>query len=178
VAAVHWPLVPQLCQTLRTIIISRVHDPSAHSAVTSFRFIKSTNFHSTMCEIWHQQVVQALLPTTDEVRPHTDLLIKLMLYIPLNTRKVISQMFFPANHLARYWRNWTYHTTTPHHNRFTALFLGPPGWAGVRENFWTLWCKGRLTEEEAGRHSIQINQCPPPPPPEPNTTTKKYYNTK
>jgi len=23
-------------------------------------------------------------------------------------------------------------STTPHHNRFTALFLGPPGWAGAR----------------------------------------------
>jgi len=35
------------------------------------------------------------------------------------------------------------------------------------ENFWTLWCKGRLTEAEhpAGRHSIRTNQCPPPPSP-------------
>jgi len=37
------------------------------------------------------------------------------------------------------------------------------------ENFWTLWCKGRLTEADtdhpAERHSIQTNQCPPPPSP-------------
>jgi len=37
------------------------------------------------------------------------------------------------------------------------------------ENFWTLWCKGRLTEADtdhrAGRHSIRTNQCPPPPSP-------------
>jgi len=35
------------------------------------------------------------------------------------------------------------------------------------ENFWTLWCKGRLTEADtdhpAGHHSIRTNQCPPPP---------------
>jgi len=36
-----------------------------------------------------------------------------------------------------------------------------------KENFWTLWCKGRLTEADtdqpAGRHSIRSNWCPPPP---------------
>jgi len=57
-----------------------------------------------------------------------------------------------------------------HHNHFMALFPGPPGWAGTRipeENFWTLWCKGRLTrrhtDHPAGWHSIWTNQCPPPP---------------
>ena len=35
-----------------------------------------------------------------------------------------------------------------HHNRFTALFPGPPGWVGARREFWTLWCKGRLTEAD------------------------------
>ena len=36
-----------------------------------------------------------------------------------------------------------------HHNRFTALSPGPPGSAVVsEENFWTLWCKGRLTEAD------------------------------
>ena len=34
--------------------------------------------------------------------------------------------------------------TTPHHNRFMALFLGPPGWAGARIE----GCKGRLTEAD------------------------------
>jgi len=38
------------------------------------------------------------------------------------------------------------------------------------ENFWTLWCKGKLTEADtldhpAGRHSIRTNQCPSPPSP-------------
>jgi len=27
------------------------------------------------------------------------------LYIPLNTKQVISEMFFPANLLTQYWRN-------------------------------------------------------------------------
>ena len=54
------------------------------------------------------------------------------------------------------------------HNRFTALFPGPPGWAGARrENFWTLWCKGKLTEADTLTirlgTTIRTNQCPPPP---------------
>jgi len=33
-----------------------------------------------------------------------------------------------------------------HHNRYTALFRDHPGEPVPEENFWTLWCKGRLTE--------------------------------
>jgi len=36
----------------------------------------------------------------------------------------------------------------PHHNRFTALFRGHPGKPVPEENFWTLWCKRRLTEAD------------------------------
>jgi len=32
-----------------------------------------------------------------------------------------------------------------HHHRFTALFPGPNGEPVPEENFWTLWCKERLT---------------------------------
>jgi len=39
-------------------------------------------------------------------------------------------------------------TTTPHHNHFTALFRDHPGEPVPEENFWTLWCKGRLTEAD------------------------------
>jgi len=35
-----------------------------------------------------------------------------------------------------------------HHNRFTALFPDHPGEPVPEENFWTLWCKGRLTEAD------------------------------
>jgi len=56
-----------------------------------------------------------------------------------------------------------------HHNRFMALFPGPPGKVVPEKNFWTLWCKGRLTgrhiDHPAGHHSIRTNQCPPPPSP-------------
>jgi len=49
------------------------------------------------------------------------------------------------------------------------FFWDHPGELVPEENFWTLWCKGRLTEADtnhpAGRQSIQTNQCPPPPPP-------------
>jgi len=36
-----------------------------------------------------------------------------------------------------------------HHNRFTALFWDHPGELVPEENFWTLWCKGRLTDADA-----------------------------
>jgi len=35
-----------------------------------------------------------------------------------------------------------------HHNHFTALFWDHPGELVPEENFWTLWCKGRLTEAD------------------------------
>jgi len=35
-----------------------------------------------------------------------------------------------------------------HHNRFTALFPEPPGWAGARRELLDLWCKERLTEAD------------------------------
>jgi len=46
----------------------------------------------------------------------------------------------------------------PHHNRFTVLFPRPPGWDDARKNFWTLWCKGRLTE--ADTLTIQLDTTP------------------
>ena len=36
----------------------------------------------------------------------------------------------------------------PHHNRFSALFRDHPGEPVPEENFWTLWCKGRLTQAD------------------------------
>jgi len=38
--------------------------------------------------------------------------------------------------------------TTHTHNRFTALFRDHPGEPVPEENFWTSWCKGRLTEAD------------------------------
>ena len=50
-------------------------------------------------------------------------------------------------------------TTTPHHhNRFTALFPGPTGWAGARRELLTLWCKGRLTEGDTS--TIRLGTTP------------------
>jgi len=55
-----------------------------------------------------------------------------------------------------------------HHTTTTVLrpfFRYHPGEPVPEENFWTLWCKERLTEADAGRHSIRTNQYPPPPSP-------------
>jgi len=39
-------------------------------------------------------------------------------------------------------------TTTTRHNRFTALFRDHLGELVPEENFWTSWCKDRLTEAD------------------------------
>jgi len=57
-----------------------------------------------------------------------------------------------------------------HHNRFTALFPGPPGWAGARTELLDFMVQGKIkrgrhTDHPAGRHSIRTSQCPPPPSP-------------
>jgi len=50
------------------------------------------------------------------------------------------------------WRCWFDGSQPPRwwwkFDGFTALFLGPPGEPVPEENFWTLWCKGRLTEAD------------------------------
>jgi len=57
--------------------------------------------------------------------------------------------------------------STTHHHRFTALFLGPPGWAGAKRELLDFMVQGKInrgrhTDHLAGRHSIRTNQCPPP----------------
>jgi len=56
------------------------------------------------------------------------------------------------------------------HNSFTALFPGPPGWAGARRELLDFMVqrkinRGRHTDHPAGCHSIRSNQCPLPPSP-------------
>ena len=55
----------------------------------------------------------------------------------------------------------------PRNNRFTALFLGPPGW-GARRELLDFMVHGKInrarhTGYPAGRHSIRTKQCPLPP---------------
>jgi len=54
------------------------------------------------------------------------------------------------------------------HIHFTALFPGPPGWAGAGRELLDFMVQGKInrgrhTDHPAGRHSIRTNQCPPPP---------------
>ena len=56
------------------------------------------------------------------------------------------------------------------HNCFTALFLGPPGWAGARRELLDFVVQGKInrgrhSNHPAGRHSIRTSQCPPSPSP-------------
>ena len=60
--------------------------------------------------------------------------------------------------------------TTIHHNHFTALFPGRPGWAAARRELLDFMVQGKInrgrhTDHPAGRHSIRTNQCPSPPSP-------------
>jgi len=54
-----------------------------------------------------------------------------------------------------------------YHNRSTALFPGPPGWAGARRELLDFMVQARInrgkhTDHPARRHSIRTNQCRPP----------------
>ena len=69
-----------------------------------------------------------------------------------------------------YWPGWSNNThllyntviplaPPPHHNRFTALFLGPPGWAGARRELLDFMVQGKInrgrhTAHQAGRHHL------------------------
>ena len=57
-----------------------------------------------------------------------------------------------------------------HHNRFMALYPGPPGLAGTRRELLDCMVQGKIirdrhTDYQAGRHSIRTNQCPSPSSP-------------
>jgi len=61
-------------------------------------------------------------------------------------------------------------TPTTHHNRFTVLFPGTPGWASARRELLDLMVQGKInrgrhTDHLARRHSNRTIQCPPPPSP-------------
>jgi len=54
-----------------------------------------------------------------------------------------------------------------HHNHFTALFPGSPGWAGARRELLDFMVHGKInrgkhTDHPAEHHSIRTKQCPPP----------------
>jgi len=60
------------------------------------------------------------------------------------------------------------HTHTP--QPFYGHFPGPSGWAGARSKLLDFMVqgnikRGRHTDNPAGCHSIQTNQCPPPSSP-------------
>jgi len=109
-------------------------------------------------------------------------LIELRFYAPLNTKPGIWEMFpkpiswlgmekvnlTQQKHAFTNQKNVTQHNIRHTHNRFTALFLGPPAWAGARRELLDFMVQGKInrgrhTEHLTGRHSIRNNQCPPPP---------------
>jgi len=67
-------------------------------------------------------------------------------------------------------RTSIYVTKPPHHNCFTALFPGPPRWAGARREFLDFMVQGKINrgrhiDHLAGCHSIRAKQRQPPPSP-------------
>ena len=105
--------------------------------------------------------------------------------VQIRSRRVCEKMFLFSSTLFVLLRlfldfpSLIVHTTPPHHNRFTALFPGPPGWAGARRELLDFMVqgeinRGRHTDHSAGRHSFRTNQCPPPPSPISSTQRNKY----
>jgi len=83
------------------------------------------------------------------------------------TDEVLALLSVSANDL--HMLHWC-HCRLIHHNRFTALFPGPPGWAGARIELLNFIVQGktnrcRHTDHPAGCHSIPTKQYPPPPSP-------------
>jgi len=75
------------------------------------------------------------------------------------------------------------HTSTHTHNHFTALFPGPPRWAGARRELLDFIVQGKInrgrhTDHPAGRHSTWTNQCPLPPCPHFFTGRKPFLPPK
>jgi len=67
------------------------------------------------------------------------------------------------------WRKIFFRISHSYHNRFMALFPGPPGWADARRELLDFMLQGKInrgrhTSHLAGRHSIRTKQCPPPSP--------------
>ena len=65
-----------------------------------------------------------------------------------------------------YVQKWV-HITTPHHNRFTALFPGPPGSASARRKLLDFMVQGKInrgrnTDHPTGWYSMRTNQYAPP----------------
>jgi len=80
---------------------------------------------------------------------------------PTDVKYIIPKAWFHSYTVLKYRTNYT-------HNRFTALFPGPPGWAGAWRELLDFMVQGKInrgrhTNNPAGRHSIRTNQCPPPP---------------
>ena len=105
---------------------------------------------------WHQQNTAAMGFNND-----IEQLTKATFHYPIQVADLDSVMEFGFKWLIVVWM-WvckTYIATTPsYHNHFTTLFPGPPGWWVSQQNFWTLWCKGRLTE--ADTPTIQLGATP------------------
>jgi len=75
--------------------------------------------------------------------------------------------FYIIKQLVKFWAVWLHFMN---HSHFTVLFRDYSGEPVPEENFWTLWCKGRLTEADTltirlGATPIRTNQCPPQPSP-------------
>jgi len=118
--------------------------------------------HTQPHQVYHHFLGKAVLDFDSDLR----------FYIPFDTKQIISEMF-PANLLdsteetkcditkanidPEVPEHKTYYNTT------TTTILRPffrdhPGEPVSEENFWTLWCKGRLTE--ADTPTIQMGTTP------------------
>ena len=110
--------------------------------------------------LWQAKIIpQNLYPSTMNSLTYLDP--SIFLYSSVNSTAATTHNTFPD----ALFRGILTTTITPHHNRFTALFPGPPGWAGARRELLDFMAQGRInrgrhTDHPAGRHSIRTNQCP------------------
>jgi len=79
-------------------------------------------------------------------------------------------VFISFIHWVWVWEHLTHSLSTTTTTTVTALFPGPPGWAGARRELLDFMVQGKINrgrhmDHPGGRHSILTNQCPPLPSP-------------
>jgi len=88
----------------------------------------------------------------------------------VSSKAILGESYHPNTHTQTHCLIWI--SNHHHHNRFTVLFQGPPGWDGARRELLDFMvqgkinCRGRHTDHPSGCHSIRTNQCLLPPYPQ------------
>ena len=110
----------------------------------------TNNFHVVLCRPSHKILASPLVTHSSAGRLWLAALLRWILFLTY-------QQLFQVSAWLKTLNVYHHHTTTV----LRPFFQDHPGQPVQEENFWTLWCKGRLTEAD----TLTIQLCATPPPP-------------